>query len=81
MHAALRRAGTCASRKRVARLMSQAGLVGLGQRRKTRTTFSGPEAKALDLVKRAFGPGTEPDRTWAILRTSAPGKAGSTWLA
>ena len=64
VHAALRRAGTCASRKRVARLMSQAGLVGLGQRRKTRTTFSGPEAKALDLVKRAFGPGTEPDRTW-----------------
>jgi transposase InsO family protein len=29
-----------------------------------RTTFSDPEAKALDLIRRAFGPGTELDRTW-----------------
>lgn len=64
VHAALRRAGTCASRKRVARLMAQAGLVGRCQRKKTRTTFSDPEAKALDLVKRAFGPSIELDRTW-----------------
>jgi putative transposase len=64
VHAALRRAGTCASRKRVARLMAQAGLVGRCQRRKTRTTFPDAEAKALDLVKRAFGPGVELDRTW-----------------
>jgi len=64
VHAALRRAGIRASRKRVARLMSQAGLVGRCQRKKTRTTFSDPEAKALDLVRRAFGPGIELDRTW-----------------
>ena len=44
--------------------MSRAGLVGRCQRKRTRTTFSDPEAKALDLVKRAFGPGTELDRTW-----------------
>lgn len=64
VHAALRRGGICASRKRVARLMAQAGLVGRCRRKKTRTTFSDPEAKALDLIKRAFGPGTELDRTW-----------------
>jgi len=44
--------------------MAQAGLVGRCRRKKTRTTFSDPEARALDLVKRAFGPGTELDRTW-----------------
>jgi transposase InsO family protein len=64
VHAALRRAGFCASRKRVARLMAQAGLVGRCRRKKTRTTFSDSEAKALDLIKRVFGPGTELDRTW-----------------
>jgi transposase InsO family protein len=64
VHAALRRAGICASRKRVARLMAQAGLVGRCRRKKTRTTFSDPEAKALDLVRRVFGPGAELDRTW-----------------
>jgi len=64
VHAALRKQGICASRKRVARLMAAAGLVGRCQRKKTRTTFSDPEAKALDLVKRAFGPGVELDRAW-----------------
>jgi putative transposase len=64
VHVALRRVGICATRKRVARLMSHAGLVGRCQRRKTRTTFSDPGAKAIDLVKRAFEPGTELDRTW-----------------
>ncbi len=81
VHAALRRAGTCAGRKRVARLMSQAGLVGRGQRRKTRTTFSGPEAKALDLVKRAFGPGTELDRTWVGDITYVRTREGCLYLA
>lgn len=42
--AALRRAGVCVSRKRVARLMAQAGLVGRCRRKKTRSTFSDPEA-------------------------------------
>jgi putative transposase len=35
VHVALRRAGICASRKRVARLMAQAGLVGRCRRKKT----------------------------------------------
>ena len=68
MHAALRRQGVCASRKRVARLMAQASLVDRCRRKKTRTTFSEPEARALDLVKRAFGPGTELDQTWVSVR-------------
>jgi putative transposase len=64
VHAELRRQGICASRKRVARLMAAAGLVGRCQAKKTRTTISDPEQRALDLLGRAFGPGTELDRTW-----------------
>jgi transposase InsO family protein len=43
--------------------MAQAGLVGRCRRKKRRTTLADPEAKALDLVKRAFGPGTVLDGT------------------
>ena len=65
VHAALRREGVCASRKRVARLMRQRGLIGRCRRRWTTTTISDPEADALDLVRRAFGPGTvELDRIY-----------------
>jgi hypothetical protein len=40
-------------------------LIGRFQRKKTRTTFPDPEAQAVDLVKRAFGPGTvEVDRVY-----------------
>ncbi len=65
VHKELRRQGVHASRKRVARIMRQKGLVGRCQRRSTRTTFSDPETKAADLIKRAFGPGTvELDRVY-----------------
>jgi transposase InsO family protein len=65
VHAALRRQGICASRKRVARIMRQQGLIGRCRRRWTATTISDPEAKAADLVKRVFGPGTvEVDRIY-----------------
>lgn len=65
VHRELRRQGVHASRKRVARIMRQKGLVGRCQRRSTRTTFSDPETKAADLIKRAFGPGTvELDRIY-----------------
>jgi transposase InsO family protein len=65
VHKELRRQGVHASRKRVARIMRQKGLVGRCRRRSTRTTFSDPETKAADLVKRAFGPGTvELDRVY-----------------
>jgi transposase InsO family protein len=65
VHKELRRQGVRASRKRVARIMRQKGLVGRCRRRWTKTTFSDPETKAADLIKRAFGPGTvELDRVY-----------------
>lgn len=57
----LREAGWHVGRKRVARLMVVAGLAGRCRRRKRRTTFPDPEAKALNLLARHFGP-AEPDR-------------------
>ena len=65
VHQALRREGVHASRKRVARIMRQKGLVGRCRRRWTKTTFSDPEVTAVDLLNRAFGPGTvEVDRVY-----------------
>jgi transposase InsO family protein len=65
VHQALRREGVHASRKRVARIMRQKGLVGRCRRRWTKTTFSDPEVTAVDLLRRAFGPGTvEVDRVY-----------------
>ena len=45
-------------RKRVARIMRQRGLIGRCRRRWTKTTISDPDTRAVDLLKRAFGPGT-----------------------
>jgi putative transposase len=65
VHRALRREGTHASRKRVARIMRQKGLIGRCRRRSTRTTTSDPETRAADLLKRVFGPETvELDRVY-----------------
>ena len=65
VHKELRRQGVHASRKRVARIMRQKGLIGRCRQRWTKTTFSDPETKAADLVKRVFGPGTvELDRVY-----------------
>jgi transposase InsO family protein len=58
VHQALRRGGVCVRRERVARIMRHRGLVGRCRRRWTRTTISDPDAAAVDLLKRAFGPGT-----------------------
>ena len=65
VHAALRRKGVHVSRKRVARIMRQKGLVGRCRRRWTKTTFSDPDTHPVDLLKRAFGPETvEVDRVY-----------------
>jgi transposase InsO family protein len=65
VHRTLRREGVCVRRERVARLMRRRGLVGRCRRRWTKTTISDPEVAAVDLVKRAFGPGTVAvDRVW-----------------
>jgi putative transposase len=65
MHAELRHQGLRASRKRVARLMRQAGLSGLVPRRKGKTTIRVPGVvPAPALVARDFNP-TEPNTLWA----------------
>ena len=57
IHAELRAQGTRCARKRVARLMRAAGLVGCHRRRRTRTTVADPaHAPAPNLVA--------PDRLW-----------------
>jgi len=66
VHAELRRGGYHVSRKRVARIMVQRGLAGRCKRRWKRTTIADPDTQAaVDLIKRAFGPGTvECDRVY-----------------
>lgn len=57
VHAALKRDGTDCGRRRVARLMRQAGLVGRHRRHKHRTTIPDPHAAIRpDLVARDFRP-------------------------
>ncbi len=68
IHLELRILGVRCARKRVARLMRQAGLFGCGgRRRKARTTLRSSKTEhtppASDLVKRNFTP-ENPDRLW-----------------
>jgi len=64
VHAELRAAGVCCGRKRVARLMRAAGLVGCHRRRRTRTTIADPaRVPAPNLVARDFAAPT-PNRLW-----------------
>ena len=65
VHRQLRRDGVHVAGKRVARIMRGKGLIGRCRRRWTKTTISDPEVVAVDLLKRAFGPGTvELDRVY-----------------
>ena len=79
IHAELRRQHqTCCSRKRVARLMREAGLVGVHRRRNRGSTRRDPARPSYsDLVKRAFTPST-PDRLWVADITQH--KTGEGWL-
>jgi HTH-like domain/Integrase core domain len=62
----LREEGLHVSKKRVARLMIQAGLAGRCRRRSRRTTFADPKAKAFNLLARNFDPeNLTLDTTWA----------------
>ena len=77
----LRAAGEPVSQKRVARLMRQAGLVGVSRRRGTRTTVRGPAADDTpDLVQRDFT-ATAPDQLWVADITYVPTWAGFLYLA
>ncbi len=66
IHAQLRREGICCGKKRVARLMVAAGLAGRCPKRWRRTTIAdaNAEARAVDLIKRVFGPDTALDTRW-----------------
>ncbi len=71
VHAQMQAEGEVCGHNRVARLMRKGGIVGRCKRRFRRTTIADPEATttAVDLVKRAFGPGTiELDTLWCSER-------------
>jgi putative transposase len=83
VHATLRRRGVAVSRKRVERLMGEAGLQGAYLRKKWRTgsTRQNPAATpAPDLVNRVFT-ATGPDRLWVADATRIPCGQGAFWLA
>ncbi len=63
VHAELRARKKGVSRKRVARLMRRAGLVGRPPRRFRRTTVADPKAQVQDLVQRNFT-ASAPDQKW-----------------
>ena len=83
IHAQLRREGICCARKRVARLMVRAGLAGRCPKRWRKTTIADPdgESRAVDLIRRIFGPGTELDRRWCGDITYIRTWEGWTYLA
>jgi putative transposase len=85
VHAELRASGIRCARKRVARLMREAGLVGCGgRRRRIRTTHRSiaecAPAAAPDLVERNFTP-QAPDRPWVADITYARSWEGWLYLA
>jgi transposase InsO family protein len=81
VHAALRASDVRCSRKRVARLMRQAGLAGCRARRRTRTTRSDPaHVPAPNLVERRFTV-VQPDRLWVADITYVPTWEGWLYLA
>ena len=69
------------SRKRVERLMRQAGVAGIHRRRRGGCTRRDLDAQPSDdLVKRAFDP-AEPDRLWVMDVTEHPTENGKAYLA
>ena len=81
IHAMLRRRGLKVSRKRVARLMHEHGLVGVTRRFKWRTTTPDRDATpAPDRVDRKFT-ADGPDKLWVADITHIPTHAGSMYLA
>ena len=81
IHAELAAEGTQVSRKRVARVMREAGLSGVSRRKGPRTTRRDPKARpAPDLVERRFD-ADDPDRLWVADITYVPTAAGFVYLA
>jgi putative transposase len=81
VHAELRFEGTRCSRKRVARLMRDAGLEGVHRRRAVRTTVRDRDAApAPDLVNRSFSASC-PNQLWVADITYVPTWAGFLYVA
>jgi putative transposase len=81
VHAELRAEGRHVGKKRVARLMRQAGLTGVSRRRGMRTTQRDETARpAPDLVARDFT-AAAPNRLWVADITYVPTWAGFLYLA
>jgi transposase InsO family protein len=82
VHAALAREGVRVGRKRVERLMRQAGLHGISPRRRPwKSTVADPAAAfAPDLVKRDFT-ASAPDRLWVTDLTVIDTLEGPLWLS
>jgi putative transposase len=81
LHIDLQEAGERVSRKRVARLMKEAGVRGVCRRRKVTTTRRAPEDRpAPDLVNREFE-AAGPNRLWVADITYIPTLAGFVYLA
>ncbi|WP_331747158.1 IS3 family transposase (plasmid) [Streptomyces sp. NBC_00853] len=82
IHAALARRGIRVGRKRVERLMRQAGITGISPRtRRWKTTVADPKATlAPDLVKRDFT-APEPNRLWVTDLTVIDTVEGPLWLS
>lgn len=81
IHAELVAQGIRVGRKRVARLMREAGVAGVSRRKKARTTRRDADARpALDLVDPDFT-ATAPDQLWVADITYIPTWAGFLYLA
>ena len=81
IHADLKEGGVQVGRKRVARLMREAGLEGVSRRRFVKTTRQSPAQRAApDLVNREFT-ATAPDEIWVADITYIPTWAGFLYLA
>jgi transposase InsO family protein len=77
VHAELAADGIHVSRKRVARLMREAGVAGVSRRRRRGTTKRDPAVQgAPDLVEREFT-AEAPDRLWVADITSVPTGEGT----
>jgi putative transposase len=81
VHAELAADGVHVGKKRVARLMRRAQLVGISPRKAKFTTVRDPDAKpSADLVRRDFT-ATAPDKLWVADITYVPTWAGFLYLA
>ena len=81
IHAALKEMGECVGKKRVARLMREAGLRGVSRRKApTTTTRSKRERPAPDLVDRNFR-ADRPDQLWVADITYVPTATNFVYLA